>query len=69
METKNETKTISIDEELCTGCGDCADMCPRGILYVDEETNLCKVTDQSLCDRLGGCENACPTEAIAISRD
>ena len=69
MDVEKETIVVNIDEDLCTGCGDCADMCPRGILYVDEETNLCKVTDQSQCDRLAGCERVCPVEAIKINKE
>jgi len=45
VDVKKETIVVNIDEDLCTGCGDCADMCPRGILYIDEERKLCKVTD------------------------
>lgn len=61
-----ENDIVQINEELCTGCGDCVNMCPMGILYIDEETNLCKVTDHQKCDLRRGCESACPYEAIKI---
>ncbi len=57
---------VVIDEELCSGCGACADLCPKGILFVDEAQNVCKVTDETECDKLRGCERVCPTGAISI---
>ena len=59
--------TVNIDEELCIGCGTCVEICPVGILYVDDKAGICKVTDSSLCDRLRGCERNCPVDAIKIN--
>lgn len=59
-------KVVHVDKDLCTGCGACVDMCPRGILYIDEKSGTCEVTDHSFCDRLAGCERVCPTDAIKI---
>jgi NAD-dependent dihydropyrimidine dehydrogenase PreA subunit len=60
---------VSIDKELCTGCGLCIQECPQQILYINRKTMTCDVTDQSLCDKQGGCEEACPVGAIKINRD
>lgn len=56
---------VKIDEQLCIGCGDCVNLCPQKILYIDDD-DICRVTDQRKCDRLRGCERVCPTEAIKI---
>jgi len=61
-------KIVIIDEQACIGCGACVEMCPQGILYVDESEGVCKVTDESKCDKYAGCENVCPTEAIKINQ-
>ncbi len=60
-------ETVSINKELCTGCGVCIKLCPQQILYLDKNTNTCAVSDQSRCDKLRGCERRCPTGAIKIN--
>ena len=59
-------KIVVIDEDLCTGCGACVELCPKKILYIDEKASVCKVTDETKCDKLRGCESVCPVEAIKI---
>jgi len=59
-------KTVIINEELCIGCGVCVSLCPKKILYIDEKSGKCKVSDETKCDRLRGCEKACPVDALKI---
>ena len=59
-------KIVDINEERCTGCGNCVVLCPKKILYLDEETGKCKVTEETICDKLRGCERVCATDAIKI---
>ncbi|HNX82440.1 MAG TPA: 4Fe-4S binding protein [Candidatus Omnitrophota bacterium] len=59
-------KIVLINEELCIGCGACASLCPNKILYIEEKSGKCKVSDESKCDRLRGCEKVCPVDAIKI---
>jgi 7,8-dihydropterin-6-yl-methyl-4-(beta-D-ribofuranosyl)aminobenzene 5'-phosphate synthase len=59
-------KIVIIDEGLCVGCGACVSLCPKKILFIDEKSGKCKVSDESKCDRLRGCEKVCPLEAIKI---
>lgn len=57
-------KIIEIDEELCTGCGECVPDCAEGSLQiVDGKARL--VADK-LCDGLGACLGSCPTGALSI---
>ena len=57
---------VSIDEELCNGCGECVPACAEGaIRMVDGKARL--VSD-TLCDGLGACLGHCPQGAIKIER-
>jgi len=60
-------KIVVIDEQNCIGCGECVDMCPQSILYIDDADGICKVSNETKCDRLAGCENVCPQDAIKIN--
>ena len=59
-------KILIIDESLCIGCAKCVELCPKKILYIDEKTGKCKVSDESKCDRLRGCEKVYSVDAIKI---
>ena len=57
-------KIIEIDEEKCTGCGECIPNCPEGALQViDGKARL--VSDLS-CDGLGACVGNCPEDAMSV---
>lgn len=61
---KTIRKIIKIDDELCTGCGECVPDCAEGSLeIVDGKARL--VADK-LCDGLGACLKSCPTGALTI---
>lgn len=66
MGSEDMNKTVIIEEEACTGCKACVELCPQKILYIDEETETCSVTDETKCDKLRGCERVCPAGAIRI---
>ena len=52
---------IYVDEERCTGCGTCVDVCPVGaIQLVDGVAHI----DQKECIECEACLSACPEIAI-----
>ena len=59
---------IIIDEELCTGCGDCIPSCPEQALELVETPDGLKarLVKDFYCDGLGACLGACPTGALII---
>ncbi len=55
-------RIIEINEELCNGCGACADACHEGAIgIVDGKAKLLR---DDYCDGLGDCLPTCPTGAI-----
>ncbi len=56
---------VAIDEESCTGCGDCTERCQMDALSVENEL---VVLSEDICIGCGNCVTACPTESLAMVR-
>ncbi len=52
-----------IDRAVCTGCGDCVDVCHASALTIREQIALIENPDD--CDYCTDCEAVCPVNAIA----
>lgn len=52
----------AVDEEACTGCGICIDVCPYEARLLNERKRIAEVND-ALCAGCGGCIAACPSNA------
>ncbi len=57
-------KIIKIDEDLCTGCGNCVVDCAEGALKVID--GKARVVNEVFCDGLGACISGCPEGALKI---
>jgi NAD-dependent dihydropyrimidine dehydrogenase PreA subunit len=57
-------KIIAINEELCTGCGECIPNCAEGSLRIVD--GKAKLVADKLCDGLGACLGHCPTGALSV---
>ena len=57
-------KIIEIDDELCTGCGNCVVACAEGALKIID--GKAKVISDVFCDGLGACIGECPEGALKI---
>jgi len=59
-------KIIRVDEDQCTGCGECVHLCRLGALEVSG--GKARLVADRLCDGLGVCATHCPYEALLLER-
>ncbi|MCD6554913.1 MAG: hypothetical protein DRI52_07280 [Chloroflexi bacterium] len=59
-------KTVHWDEERCSGCLTCYEVCPVGCCLPDPATKKIRVPDQDRCVVCGACVLQCPEGALAL---
>jgi Pyruvate/2-oxoacid:ferredoxin oxidoreductase delta subunit len=64
MHAAMKRKIIRIDEDRCTGCGDCIPNCPEGAIQIID--SKARLISDLFCDGLGACLGHCPEDAIHI---
>ncbi len=57
-------QVVSIDENLCTGCGECVSPCAEGAIQIID--GKARVVREELCDGAGFCLGVCPEGALSI---
>lgn len=57
-------RIITIDHDLCNGCGLCAQACHEGAIIMEEDK--ARLLREDYCDGLGDCLPACPAGAISF---
>lgn len=53
---------MTVYKSKCTGCGQCADVCPKGAISLNE--NQKPEINHEICTACGECENNCPSNAL-----
>jgi ferredoxin len=59
------TPTIEYDESKCTGCGMCAEVCPREVFVMKDLRAA--LTDTDRCMECGACAKNCAYSAIKVA--
>jgi heterodisulfide reductase subunit A len=58
-----EAAVSAIDEDKCSGCKICLNLCPFSAISFDEEKEICRI-NEALCKGCGVCAGTCPSAAI-----
>jgi Fe-S-cluster-containing hydrogenase component 2 len=53
---------VIVDQEKCTGCGTCEEVCPVEAINVESDK---AVVDEETCVDCGSCIEECPEKAIS----
>jgi len=56
--------TLELDAEKCVGCGMCVEVCPQGVIAMDNGT--ARLADRDACMECGACARNCPAGAITV---
>jgi NAD-dependent dihydropyrimidine dehydrogenase PreA subunit len=56
--------TLNVDTDLCTGCGMCLEVCPHGVLQIDEKR--VRIRNRDACMECGACSCNCPVGAVSV---
>jgi NAD-dependent dihydropyrimidine dehydrogenase PreA subunit len=59
-----DTVTLAYQPELCTRCGRCVEVCPRGVFVLGPQA--VEITDRDLCIECGACARNCPAAALDV---
>jgi heterodisulfide reductase subunit A len=62
-ELSHEPITSEVDEEICSGCGQCESQCIYDAIEMDEKKRVARV-NEILCQGCGACIVTCPSGAI-----
>ncbi|MGE5237098.1 MAG: 4Fe-4S binding protein [Acidobacteriota bacterium] len=62
---------LTVDADLCFGCGGCANVCPAGVVVVRDTAQLTRVLEFQWrrCTYCGRCEEVCPEGAIKLTQE
>lgn len=56
--------TLHLDQDKCTGCGVCLDVCPQGVLV--RQNGKVRIEERDLCMECGACAKNCAAAAVTV---
>jgi NAD-dependent dihydropyrimidine dehydrogenase PreA subunit len=57
--------TLQLDENKCTGCGMCLEVCPHEVFKMNDSHVV--IQDRDACMECGACSRNCPFGAIFVN--
>jgi NAD-dependent dihydropyrimidine dehydrogenase PreA subunit len=57
-------ETLEFTSELCTGCGECIEVCPHSVFAMAD--GKAEIRDRSACMECGACARNCAVGAITV---
>jgi len=57
--------TLQLDEDKCTGCGMCTEVCPHEVLELSGKK--ARIRDRDACMECGACAKNCSFGAISVN--
>ena len=61
----NNVATLSLSSDKCVGCGKCTEVCPHGVLGL--ENGKATIFDKNSCMECGACARNCPADAVSVN--
>lgn len=67
--------TVTVNADVCKGCGLCIDACPKHIMEIDKSVlnrkgyHPAHCSDMSACIGCAFCATMCPDVAITVEKD
>lgn len=58
------TATLALDQEKCSGCGMCLNVCPHAVFA--KKNGKAMIKDRDSCMECGACAMNCPETAISV---
>jgi NAD-dependent dihydropyrimidine dehydrogenase PreA subunit len=59
-----DVATLALDQEKCTGCGMCMQVCPHGVFRMNG--GRVEIREKDACMECGACARNCPFAALSV---
>ncbi len=59
-----DATTLKLDEDKCTGCGACIEVCPHEVLVMN--SHRVRIRNRDACMECGACSRNCPFGAVSV---
>ena len=65
MKYLKDTTDLTLNRDLCNGCGMCVQVCPHNVFKLQRKRAV--IIDKDACMGCGACKLNCPVNAISVS--